>query len=214
MQGVPLSVISCGCTGGCSDASCVCCVKGVTCTEGVCGCISCRNPLNVLHQLGLPAVQARTDPCLMENIYQVTRNYNQGVLIQLAMSCLTCLPNLLELLIQNYSKVILNTWPSSQSIQILRYFSLIVFLFPKVTRLNVKVKYCTCILNIIFYEHLLFSLYFSDCVGLASIKVHLWSISLQCLYILYIACVSDHKTGLLCEDADDVGMLSDTHCTV
>jgi len=39
----------------------------------------------------------------MENIYQVTRNYNQGVLIQLAMSCLTCLPNLLELLIQNYS---------------------------------------------------------------------------------------------------------------
>ena len=39
--------------------------------EGECLCINCRNPLNILHQLGLPVHRARTDPCLMENIYQV-----------------------------------------------------------------------------------------------------------------------------------------------
>ncbi|XP_045169236.2 uncharacterized protein LOC123531973 [Mercenaria mercenaria] len=66
-------IVSCSCTGGCSAETCQCCVKGTTCTEGMCDCVNCRNPLNILHQLGLPAERARTDPCLMENIYQIKR---------------------------------------------------------------------------------------------------------------------------------------------
>ncbi|WAR18240.1 hypothetical protein MAR_000078 [Mya arenaria] len=63
--------VCCTCSVGCSDGMCECCVAGATCTEGLCACAGCKNPLNILHQMGLPADQARTDPCLMENIYQV-----------------------------------------------------------------------------------------------------------------------------------------------
>ena len=65
------SSVGCKCETGCSSDLCMCCVRGGTCTEGECLCINCRNPLNILHQLGLPVHRARTDPCLMENIYQV-----------------------------------------------------------------------------------------------------------------------------------------------
>ncbi|XP_052767674.1 uncharacterized protein LOC128208237 [Mya arenaria] len=63
--------VCCTCSVGCSDGMCECCVAGATCTEGLCACAGCKNPLNILHQMGLPADQARTDPCLMENIYQI-----------------------------------------------------------------------------------------------------------------------------------------------
>lgn len=79
-------IVSCACTSGCSAASCQCCVKGTTCTEGICVCVNCRNPLNILHQLGLPADRARTDPCLMENIYQIKR-LDYYVKTQLILEC-------------------------------------------------------------------------------------------------------------------------------
>ncbi|KAL4237785.1 hypothetical protein ACF0H5_002497 [Mactra antiquata] len=101
-QHVITESVYCSCTTGCSTRSCQCCKNGTTCTEGLCSCDNCHNPLNILYQLGLPTDRARTDPCLMENIFKI-RRLDYYLKTQVTLECcqlqvllFNCIPGLVQ----------------------------------------------------------------------------------------------------------------------
>ncbi|XP_063887143.1 uncharacterized protein LOC135114875 isoform X2 [Scylla paramamosain] len=73
----------CSCKGMCRTRECPCARAGGVCLPKLsCFCQECDNPLNVLHTFGLDVCLARTDKCLMQNLY----SYNLAGLCTLLVS--------------------------------------------------------------------------------------------------------------------------------